>query len=274
MKTSEHGLLFALVESFFTEYLQRMRGASPHTVRAYRDSLKLLFEFIAAQKGCGIVALQLCDLNVEAIAQFLGHLEAVRSNSSATRNCRRAAVRSFFRHLVRHDLTHSQQYMRVLAIPAKRARHRPASYIEADDMRAILAKPDRRTPSGLRDYALLLFLYNTGARVSEAAGLRFGDLQLDAPRQVRLRGKGKRERVLPLWRETATALRRLTGAVIAHAGANVFVNHHNDPLTRDGIAYILRQHVLAATPERPTLARRRITPHVLRHSCAVALLQS
>ncbi|UUZ65455.1 site-specific integrase [Polaromonas sp. P1-6] len=266
--------LFALVESFFTEYLPRQRGASVHTVRAYRDALKLLFEFVAQRRGRGVASLELKDLDAETIGDFLDHIEATRSNSAVTRNCRRAAIRSFFKHLVRNDLAHSQQYSRVLAIPSKKIRQRPATYLEADDVRAILATPDRRTADGWRDYTLLLFLYNCGARVSEAAGVQWNDLQLVPPRQVRLRGKGRKERLLPLWRETADALHRLRGVSVTCDQQHVFVNRHGQPLTRDGIAYILRKHASAVARERPALARKRITPHVLRHSCAVALLQS
>lgn len=274
MTISAPRALFALVESFFTEYLPSQRGASVHTVRAYRDTLKLLFEFISQQMGRGIASLELKDLGAETISHFLNHIEITRSNSVATRNCRRAALRSFFKHLVRNDLPHSRQYTQVLAIPSKKARQRPATYLEADDVRAIIAQPDRRTADGCRDYTLLLFLYNSGARVSEAAGVRWDDLQLAPSRQVRLRGKGKKERILPLWRETGNALHRLRGLAKTEDHQHVFLNHHGQPLTRDGIAYILRKHTLAVTRERPTLARKRITPHVLRHSCAVALLQS
>lgn len=266
--------LFALVESFFTEYLPQQRGASVHTVRAYRDALKLLFQFVAQRRGRAVASLELNDLNAEMVCQFLDYIEATRSNSIATRNCRRAAIRSFLKHLVRNDLAHSQQYSRVLAIPSKKARQQPATYLEADDVRAILGKPDRRTAYGWRDYTLLLFLYNCGARVSEAAGVRWDDLQLVAPRQVRLRGKGRKERLLPLWRETADALHRLRGMSQAGDHQCVFVNRYGQPLTRDGVAYILSKHAAAVTQERPALARKRITPHVLRHSCAVALLQS
>lgn len=275
MSSAAPRALFALVESFFTDYLQRQRGASEHTVRAYRDALKLLFEFIAQHRGCDMASLEPKDLDAEMIGAFLDYLETARSNSAATRNCRRAAIRSFFRHLVRNDLAHAQQYTQVLAIPAKKSRHRPAAYLEAHDVRAIIAHPDRRTPNGWRDYTLLLFLYNTGARVSEAAGLQWPDLQLAPSRQVRLRGKGKRERLLPLWRETADALHRLRGRLTETGDQqHVFLNHLGQPLSRDGIAYILRKHAAALARERPALARKRITPHVLRHSCAVALLQS
>lgn len=266
--------LFALVESFFTEYLPRQRGASKHTIRAYRDALKLLLEFVAQRRGRSFAALALDDLDAETVAHFLDHIEATRSNSVVTRNCRRAAIRSFVKHLVRNDLAHAQQYTRVLAIPSKKARQRLATYLEPDDVRAILGNPDRRTAGGWRDYTLLLFLYNCGARVSEAAGVRWDDLQLVPPRQVRLRGKGKKERLLPLWRETANALHKLRGLAQMRDQQHVFVNHHGHPLTRDGIAYILRKHATAVARERPALARKRITPHVMRHSCAVGLLQS
>ncbi|WP_157271394.1 tyrosine-type recombinase/integrase [Azohydromonas aeria] len=135
------------------------------------------------------------------------------------------------------------------------------------------ALPRRAQPQRLH-YTLLLLLYNCGARVSEVAGLTWGDLQLTAPRQVRLRGKGRKERLLPLWRETADALHRLRGMSLAADQQHVFVNRHGQPLTRDGIAYVLHKHAAAAARQRPALARKRITPHVLRHSCAVALLQS
>lgn len=266
--------LFAFVESFFIEYLPRQRGASVHTIRAYRDALKLLFEFTAQRRGRDVSALGPDDLDVDAIAAFLDHIETSRSNSAATRNCRRAAIRSFLKHLVRNDLGRSMQYSRVLAIPSKKARQRPSTYLEADEVRAIIAKPDRQTDNGWRDYTLLLFLYNCGSRVAETMAVQWADLQLIPPRQVRLHGKGRKERLLPLWRETAEALHRLRGMTMTGDRQHVFVNCHGQPLTRDGIAYILRKYALAVAKERPALARKKITPHVLRHSCAVALLQS
>ena len=266
--------LFAQVEAYFTEYLPRQRGASVHTIRAYRDALTLLFRFVAEQRSRGVASLQLGDLDVDAVTRFLDHIELERSNSPATRNCRRAAIRGFFKHLLRNDLAHSQQYMRVLAIPAKKARQKPATYLEPGDARLIIGMPDRRTQDGWRDYTLLLFLYNCGARVSEAAGLRWDDLQLVAPRQVRLRGKGNKERLLPLWPQTANALHRLRGLTYGADQQCVFVNRHGQPMTRDGIAYVLAKHAAAAAQSHPALQRKHVTPHVLRHSCAVALLQS
>lgn len=266
--------LFGQVEAYFTEYLPRQRGASVHTIRAYRDALTLLFRFVADRRGRGVSSLQLSDFDADAVTRFLDHIELERSNSPATRNCRRAAIRGFFKHLLRNDLAHSDQYMRVLAIPAKKARQRAAIYLEAEDVRLIISMPDRRTNDGWRDYTLLLFLYNCGARVGEATGLRWEDLQLVAPRQVRLRGKGKKERLLPLWPETANALHRLRGMTRSAEHQCVFANRHGQPMTRDGIAYVLAKHAAAAAQANPALQRKHITPHVLRHSCAVALLQS
>jgi len=266
--------LFAHVQSYFTEYLPRQRGASTHTIRAYRDALTLLLRFVADQRGRGLDALQLSDLDADAVTRFLDHIEIERSNLPITRNCRRAAIRGFFKHLLRNDMAHSLQYMRVLAIPAKKARQRPATYLEAEEVRLIIGMPDRRTHDGWRDYTLLLFLYNCGARVSEAAELQWDDLHLMAPRQVRLRGKGRKERLLPLWPETANALHRLRGMSRGADGQCVFVNRQGRPLTRDGIAYVLVKHATAAARSYPALRHKRITPHVLRHSCAVALLQS
>lgn len=266
--------LFAFVRSFFSDYLPCQRGASSHTIRAYRDTLKLLFEYTAQRDDRDVSALVLDDLNAKAVTAFLDHIESSRSNSASTRNCRRAAIRSFFKHLLRNDLARSIQYSRVLAIPSKKARQRPSTYLEADDVRAIIAKPDRRTPDGWRNYTLLLFLYNCGARAAEATAVQWVDLQLVPPRQVRLHGKGRKERLLPLWHETAGALHRLRGMTTSADQQHVFVNRHGQPLTRDGIAYILRKYASLVAKERPTLAHKQITPHVLRHSCAVALLQS
>jgi integrase/recombinase XerD len=274
MSRSHSPSLFAHVQSYFTEYLPRQRGASAHTIRAYRDALTLLFRFVSEQNGRGIASLQLADLDANVVTRFLDHIETVRSNSRATRNCRRAAIRSFFKHLLRNDLIHPQQYIQVLAIPAKKARQQPSTYLEPEDARLIISMPNKRTCDGWRDYTLLLFLYNCGARVSEAAGLRWNGLQLVPPRQVRLRGKGKKERLLPLWPETANALHRLLGMSRSDDRQCVFVNRHGQPLTRDGIAYILTKYVSAAAHSNPALLRKHITPHVLRHSCAAALLQS
>jgi site-specific recombinase XerD len=191
-----------------------------------------------------------------------------------TRNCRLAALRSFFAHLIRHDLTRAAQYQQVLALPLKRTASSPATYLEPEEMSVVLDQPDRRSVLGLRDRALLLLIYNTGARVSEALAVRQQDLSLTRPKQVRLFGKGKKERFCPLWDETGAALKALLKSTEHAHDEPIFRNRHGERLTRDGVACLLSKYVALAAQKLPALRRRRVTPHVLRHSCAVALLQA
>lgn len=270
MNTRSNNPLPALVESFFSGYLQRMRSASPHTVRAYRDTLKLYFTFLG--RNASVARLQMQDLNVDQVVQFLQYLEEDRKNERATRNSRLAALRSFFGHLLRSDPTRAEQYHRVLAIPSKRHHVPQAIYLEPEEVRTLLAQPDQKTRAGVRDHAILLFLYNTGARISEALAVRLADLRLERPRQVRLHGKGEKDRICPLWKETVVALRRICGNL--PDDALIFRNAQGQPLTRDGVAYLLDKYTRTAAKDSPTLRKRHVTPHVMRHSCAVALLQA
>lgn len=266
--------LLSLVESYFRGYLMQARGASAHTVRAYRDTLRLLFTFLAGRRHCTVAALTLDALEVDGILAFLSHLETRRGNSVASRNIRLAAIRSFFRHLVEHDLPRAGQYQRVLSLPNKRAAMGMAQYLEPEDVKLLLAQPDRSTAAGQRDHALLLFLYNTGARVSEALAVRGAHLSLASPRHVRLFGKGSKERICPLWRETAVTLAQLPAVRDGRSADRVFCNRAGKGLTRDGVAYLLRKYAALAARASPAWCHRRLTPHMLRHSCAVALLQS
>jgi site-specific recombinase XerD len=263
-----------LVESFFREHLHRVRGASRHTVLAYRDTLRLFFAFLADTRKCAVANLGVEDLTVERVIAFLDHLESDRGNRVATRNLRLIALRSFFRHLIRHDPPHSAQYQRVLSLPSKKARKPLVTYLEPEEFRTLLRQPDRRTVRGTRDYCLLLFLYNTGARIGEALAIRAADLQLLRPHQVQLHGKGRKDRICPLWPDTASALRRLISNSGRPTEAPVFSNNRGQALSRDGAAYILGKYFDLAKRQAPTLRKKRITPHVLRHSCAVALLQA
>jgi integrase/recombinase XerD len=272
MSRSKFESLLGMTESFFHSYLQHTRGASAHTVRAYRDTLKLFFLFLADQKRQAVADLTLDDIQSDAVLAFLEHVESRRGNSAVTRNCRLAAVRSFVQHLLRQDVTRAGQYGRILAIRNKKAIRRVAIYLEPEEARAVIAAIDRRSRQGERDHALLLFLYNTGARVSEALAVRACDLRLERPRQVRLLGKGRRERICPLWSETAAALHRIMR--VATTETFLFRNSRGSPLTRDGVAYLLRKYVRVAAQQVPALRKRRVTPHVMRHSCAVALLQA
>ena len=266
--------LLALVGSYFRDHLVRARGASPHTVRSYRDTLRLLFSFIAERRHRAVADITLDDLQSPDVIAFLSHVESKRANTVSSRNIRLAAIRSFFKYLVEHDLPRADQYQRVLSIPNKRARVPAARYLEPEEIKQIIAQPDRSSLSGCRDHALLLFLYNTGARVSEALGVRMEHLSLNTPRHVRLFGKGNKERICPLWRDTAAALQRLLAARGARSQDWLFCSRSGVRLSRDGVAYILKKYSALAAQSSPALRRRRITPHMFRHSCAVALLQA
>jgi site-specific recombinase XerD len=176
--------------------------------------------------------------------------------------------------LLRHDLAHADQYARILTLPAKRTPHVQPDYLEPEQFRLVLDQVDVNTPRGIRDGALLLFLYNTGARVSEALGMRWTDLGMARPCQVRLHCKGGKERVCPLWKQTVALLRRLQGQATASAENQVFLNSRGQPLSRDGVAYLLRHYYRIARKKHSSLPQLSIHPHVLRHSCAVALLQA
>lgn len=266
--------LLRLVESYINDHLRRVRGASPHTLRAYGHALRLFFVFLARRTGRPAAKLCLNDINVDGVLGFLNDLESTRRNSSATRNCRLAAVRGLVEHLLRHDLERVGQYQRVLAIRSKKTRTPTINYLEPEHVRALLEEPNQRTARGMRDYALLVFLYNTGARISEALAVTPADLHLAAPRHVRLLGKGRKERICPLWPETAHVLSRIINNADAGTAAPVFRNARRGVLTRDGAAYLIAKYVKLAARKAAGLQRRRVTPHVLRHSCAVALLQA
>lgn len=266
--------LFPLVESFFHDHLQRVRGASRHTVLVYRDTLRLFFGFAVDSLGRPVASLCADDLTAERVLAFLDHLESKRRNVPSTRNLRLTVLRSFCRHLLRQDPTRAGQYQRVLSLPSKKAPMPVVAYLEPEEVRLLLRQPDRRRRNGARDHALLLFLYNTGARISEALAVRPCDLQLARPYQVQLHGKGRKNRICPLWKDTAGAMKRLLQDGPATGDGPIFKSGRGTPLSRDGADYILQKHFQRAAVELPTLRRKHVTPHVMRHSCAVALLQA
>ena len=269
MKTNP---LFTLVESYFSDHLPKVRGASANTIEAYRDAITLFIRFVADRRGVQVSNLKLSHLDERTVSAFLTHLEQDRHNGTRTRNCRRIALRGFFQHALRLDPTRATQYARILAIPAKRCAPTVPRYLEPHQMRNLLAQPDRHRPTGQRDYALLLFLYNTGARISEVLGCRLRDLQMHPP-QVRLHGKGGKDRFCPLWPATMEALRHIHSKIdTADQSTPVFLSNRAAPLSRHGAQYILSKHAHAAAALDPTFPER-ISPHVLRHSCACALLQ-
>jgi site-specific recombinase XerD len=265
--------LLRLVESFFSEYLRQVRSVSRHTILSYRDTLRLFFGFVADHGRRSVADLRVDDLTVDHITAFLEHLEADRGNTIATRNMRLTALRTFVRHVIRKEPQHAAECQRILSLQSKRrAPANTITYLEPEEVQVLLRQPDRQRMNELRDYALLLFLYNTGCRIGEALGLRVGELQLVRPRQVHLHGKGRKDRICPVWPNTAKALARVTRG--RSNDSPVFLNACGEPLTRDGAAYILEKHLRRAEKELPQLTHKRVTPHVLRHSCAVALLQA
>ena len=276
MRPAGPNTLARSLRGFFTDYLPRIRGMSPHTVHSYRDSFVLLLRFLAKRRERAVVDLDLQDLEPDEILAFLEHLEAGRQNSTATRNSRLAAIHAFARYTAANHPEHLELSQRILAVPFKRARQRLVEYLEADEIRALLDAPDRSTQSGRRDHALFLALFNTGARVQEILDVRACDLQLMRPLQVRLRGKGNKERMCPLWPQTAATLQ----ALLTENGINpsetqpLFRNHRGDPLTRFGVRYLLRKYASIAKAEATSLTTKRIHPHVLGHTTAVHLLQA
>ncbi len=269
-------LLARTLRAFFTEHLARLRGLSPHTILSYRDSLALLLRFTATHRRRAVAALDLADLDPETVAAFLQHLEAARHSRPSTRNVRLAAIHTFFRYVAAQHPDCLEHAQRILGLPFKRARARPVEYLEYEEIAAVLGTIDRTTYDGRRDYALLATLFNTGARVQELLDLRAHDLQLTRPFQLRLVGKGRKERWCPLWPQTADLLRTFCAErqLDLRTAVPIFVNHRGGPLTRFGVRYLLAKYLARARTVVPTLARKRLHPHCLRHSTAVHLLKA
>ena len=266
----------AALRAFFSRHLPLTRGLSPRTVSSYRDSFVLLLRFLSARHRCDVVDLGLNHLGADDVLAFLDHLETDRKNSVATRNARLAAVHAFARFVATRDPASVEASQRLLAVPTKRGPVRAVDYLEADEIRAMLDAVRRQARDPVRDHALLLTLFNTGARVQELLDVRASDLQLEGPTFVRLRGKGRKERLCPLWPETADALRSLPGVTPASAAAMtpIFRNYRGEPLTRFGVRYILRRYAERARATAPSLATKRVHPHTYRHAAAVHLLRA
>lgn len=276
MKPAPTNLLARCLRDYFADHLPRLREMSPHTIHSYRDSLVLLLRFVAATGNKEVCDLDLDDILADRVVAFLTHLEKERENSITTRNVRLAAVHAFFRYVGTHHPDQIERAQRLLAIPFKRADQRVIEYLDRNEIEAVLKRVDRSTVDGRRDYALLATMFNTGARVQEVIDMKVRDLQLIRPYQVRLFGKGRKERFCPLWPQTAAVLLSHCEERQIEIGsdARVFLNHRGVPLTRFGVRYILAKHVDHARPDVATLSNKRLHPHSMRHSTAVALLKS
>lgn len=268
---SRQSTLAKLLESFFSKRLVGQRNATAATVASYRDALRLLVLFAAERAHRRPHALALGDLDRDVVLAFLEHLERKRGNGPKTRNARLTAIRSFFRHVAASDPGSLGIAQRVLAIPTKRTTTGVPPHLSTAHLAALLEAPDRTTPQGRRDRALLLFLARTGARVSEALGVDAVDLRLERPCQVLLHGKGRKERVVPLAADLAQILRALCrerGLGVTQRQP-VFVGARGERLTRFGAAHVVRRAV-----ERAALGDVRVSPHVLRHTLAMQLLRA
>ena len=266
-------LVAPFLQFFFAEHLIAHRRVSPETVASYRDTFRLLLQFLQGSIGKEPSRLTLADMQAPSILQFLDSIEQKRGNCARTRNVRLAAIRSFFRSVALRDPGSIDMAARILAIPVKRWDHRLVGFRSRPEIDAILAAPDTQTWTGRRDHALLLTLYNTGARVSEIVSAKPDQFSYGPTSLLHLNGKGRKERTVPLWPRTARILR----AWLADSGKNrtrLFTNARSGPLSRDGVTYILQQAVKRALPNCPSLATDRISPHILRHTTAMHLLQS
>lgn len=265
--------------TFFEDFLPVQRGLSPHTIRSYRDALLLLLRFTARELHCTVDRLDVPDLTVERITRFLAELESERHNSIATRNARLGAIHVFARYLSGHCPEQLGNLQRIIGIPFKRgAVEAPVEYLERFELDALLKSIDRSTELGRRDYALFAFMFNTGARVQETLNVRVADVRLEAPPQVRLFGKGRKTRTCPLWPATARLLRDLIAERLSYVDESnsplVFINARGAPLSRYGVRYLLRRYVQKASEIAPSLKSKKLHPHSIRHSTAVALLKS
>jgi len=266
--------LGTLVQGFFAEHLLDHKRASPQTVSSYRDAFRLLLDFLRTQTGTEPVALRLADLDAPMILAFLDHLEQGRKNTVQSRNARLAALRSFFRFVSLREPDRLALATRVLAIPAKRTNRTLVTYLTRAEMDAIVAAPDRTESAGRRDHALLLTLYNTGARVSEITALRRSDVHFGASTTVQLHGKGRKERVVPLWPRTSRVLQAWFRELGGSPDGVAFPNARHDRLTRHGVTYLLDQAVQRTRSSCTTLGAKRVSPHIIRHTTAMHLLQA
>lgn len=262
-----------LLESFFTDRLMRQRQASPNTIASYRDSFCLLFNFAKQRLNKEPSILSIEDLNAPFIGSFLNHIEKDRSNCARSRNARLAAIHSFFKYVALQDPAHSALIQQVLAIPAKKYERKPIDFLAKPEIDALIAVPYQSTWNGRRDRTLLLLAIQTGLRVSELIGLTCNDIVLGSGAHVRCKGKGRKDRCTPLRKELVIALRSWLQERSGQPDDPLFPNARGGFLSRDGVEYLLAKHVAVARQKCPSLQKKRISPHVLRHTAAMQLLQ-
>jgi integrase/recombinase XerD len=272
MKTSPN--LAGLLEAFFVDRLMRQRQASRHTVASYRDTFCLLLRFAQDHLKKAPSTLTLDHLNAPFIGAFLDHIEKDRGNNARSRNARLAAIHSFFHYASLHAPEHSALIQRVLSIPSKRYDRAEIEFLDSHEIKALLAAPDVSTRTGRRDRTLLLVAVQTGLRVSELVALRCEDVMLGNGAHVRCMGKGRKERCTPLRKDAVIALRRWLHEIDCRPSDPLFPSTRGGPLGVDGVAHLLSKHLAVARKRCVSLEKKRVSPHVLRHSAAMELLKA
>jgi len=267
-------LLAPTLQAFFTDRLIGQKRSSAHTIAAYRDTIRLLLAFAAQHSGKAPSDLDVDDLQAPLIGAFLDHLEHERGNTIRTRNARLAAIRSLFRYAALRHPEHAATIQRVLAIPTKRHDQALVTFLTDPELQALLDAPDQATWIGRRDRALILLAAQTGLRASELIGLTCGDLRLGTGAHVNCLGKGRKQRITPLTRQTVTAMRAWTRDRDGRPEDPLFATTTGRQLTRDALERRLAKHAAAATATCPSIAAKTITPHVLRHTAAMRLLHA
>jgi len=267
-------LLAPTLEAFFTERLAMQKNASPHTIASYRDCLKLLLAYLQHTTGVAPCRLDFADLDAAVIGGFLDHLERDRGLSARSRNVRLAAIRSLFSFAALRHPEHAALIGRVLAIPAKRGQRTLVSFLVPAEADALLASPDRSRRLGRRDHALLVLALQTGLRVSELSTLRINDLHLGTGAFVHCTGKGRKDRTTPLTKLTVTVMKEYLAERSGQATDPVFAGPGGRPLGRDAIRRLVERHAATAAGACPSLPLKKPTPHTLRHTCAMRLLES
>ena len=262
------------ITAFLQERLPVERRASDNTCESYAYAFKLLFEYAAATLKITPSGLQLEQIDAPLVLGFLNHLETVRGNGPNSRNTRLASIKSFMHFMEYRTPSALEQIRRILAIPTKQADTRLVRHLAVEEMQAILDAPVPTRRDGIRDRAMLHLCFAGGLRVSELIGLQLADLKLQPHASVLVHGKGRKERCLPLWKETATALRAWLAVRGTVPTPELFLNARDEPMTRSGFEYILSKHAQAAATSCPSLSTKRISPHVLRHTCALTILQA
>jgi len=263
-----------ILQSFFTDKLINQRQASPHTIAAYRDTFRLLLTFAQQTTGTQPWRLDLSQLDTGLVTAFLQHLEVDRGNSARTRNARLAAIHSLFRHAALHAPEHCETIQRVLAIPGKRTTTTVLCFLDDQESTALLAAPDRDTWIGRRDHALLLLALQTGLRVSELTQLNCSDVHLGTGPHVRCTGKGRKERATPLTPPTVTVLRDWLTDRDTTASSPLFYSRRGGRMSPDAIEARITKYHKAAAHQCPSMATKKLSPHILRHSTAMSLLHA